>query len=255
MDRSSWAAISKDPDIWKKIGVGTASLCFILSAPLALGIINTDLEAEATRLHEKRPPEKDQSLPPVDDLLKLLMSGIGPALLLMLTMLMFAIATIPTGLAAFNLYAFFRPPNELAPELHQEISLPLTSVVLYLLIGAVGLALQALVAAVFPVALAQYARGKDLLPALAVVGNTITVLEMGLDYWLRVSGVAIGMVSMTIIFITGGFGFGFVLSTLIWLAVTGGMFVSLVLASRFALTHIAAELPPAPMAPLPDDLA
>lgn len=253
MDRSSWAAISKDPDIWQKVAVGTASLCFILSAPLALGIINTDLEAEARRIHEKRPPDKDQRLPGIDDLMKLVMDGIGPALLFAATLMMFAIATVPAGLASFQLYAIFRPANELVPELHQKLAIPITSVLLWLLIGLVGIVLQLVIAATLPISLAQYARGKDLRPALAVIPNAMTVIEMGFPYWLKAAGAALGLMAMTIIFITGGFGFGFAISTIVWLLVAAAMFVSLALSSRFALAHVAAELPLSSMAPLPED--
>jgi hypothetical protein len=252
MDRSSWAAISKDSEIWKKIGVGTASLAFILTAPLALGLINTDLETEARRIHEKQAPGNDHSLPSADNLARYAMDGIGPAMLFAAALMMFAIATIPVGLAAFQLYAFFRPPNELAPELHQKLAVPITSLILYFLIGAAGMAVQAVIAASFPVSLAQYARGKDLRPALAVLPNAMTVLEMGFQYWLKAAGVAIGLMAMTVIFITGGFGFGFIVSTLVWLVISATMFVSLVLSSRFALSHVAAELPLSSMAPLSD---
>jgi hypothetical protein len=253
MDRSSWSAISKDPDIWKKIGVGAGSLAFILTSPIALGIVNSDLEAEVQRRQDKEPAGAETALPPVDDLLKLLTSGIGPAMLFVGALMMFAIATIPVGLSYFQLYALFRPANELVPELHQKLSIPITSVLLYFIIGGLGLAAQAMVAASLPVALAQYARGKDLRPALAVVPNALTVMEMGMPYWLKAAGTALGMMAMTIIFITGGFGFGFLASTLAWVFVAAALFISLVLASRFALEHVAAEIAPLNLPPLPDE--
>lgn len=252
MDRANWSAISKDSEIWKKLTMGATSLAFILTCPLALGIVNTDLEEEARRIHEKQPPSSDNFLPKVDDATKLVMDGIGPAMLFCAALMMFAIATIPVGLSYFQLYALFRPANELVPEMHQELAVPITSVLLWILILAVGVILQFVVAASFPVAMAQYARGKDPRPALAVVPNALTVLEMGFGYWLKVAGVAVGLMAMTMIFITGGFGFGFVISTLVWFAISAGMFVSLVLSSRMALGHIAAELPPSRLAPLPE---
>lgn len=252
MDRASWSAISKDPEIWKKIGMGTMSLAFILTAPLALGIINADLEGETKRIHDKQPPGEDTELPKVDDIAKLVMDGIGPAMLFCGALFLFAMATIPVGLAGFQLFALFRPANELVPEMHQKLSLPITSVILYFIILAVGMVAQAIVAASFPVAMAQYARGKNPLPALAVGPNAMTVVEMGFGYWLKAAGTAVGLMAMTTFFITGGFGFGYVISTLVWLLVSAAMFVSLVLSSRAALAHIAAELPLSRMAPLPE---
>lgn len=252
MDRASWSAISRDSEIWKKVVMGATSLALIFSCPVALGLVNSDLEDEARRIHEKRPPEAENPLPRADDLGKLAMDGIGPAMLFCAALMMFAIATIPAGLSYFQLYAMFRPENELVPEMHQKLSVPITSVLLWVLILGLGLVAQFIVAASFPVAMAQYARGKDPRPALAVVPNALTVMEMGFGYWLKVSGVAVGLMMMTSIFITGGFGVGFVLSTIIWFLVAAAMFVSLVLSSRMALAHIAAELPPSRLAPLPE---
>jgi len=164
---------------------------------------------------------------------------------------MFAIATIPLGLSYFQLYAHFRPVNELVPEMHTQLAIPFTSVLLYFIIAAAGLALQAMVAMSLPVALAQYARGKDLRPALAVIPNALTVIEMGMSYWFKALGGALGLLVMTLVFITGGFGLHWILSTLLCLVVCSLAFVSLVISARFALGHIAAELPPSALPPLP----
>jgi hypothetical protein len=241
MDRSSWSAISKDPEIWKKIAIGAGSLLFFIPTPLALGMVNLDLEGEAQRLSAKEPPSGDSRLPSVDDLSKLLMSGIGPTMLFVAACVLFAIPAVPTGLAVLQMYAFLRPGSEL--------SLPIMSLLVSLIIGCLGLAGQVLAASSFPVALAQYARGKDLRPALAVLPNAITVVEMGMTYWLKVSGVVFGMLSMTVLFIVG---LPWYLNFPVCFAIFAIFFVSLALSARFALAHVAAELPPSALAPLPD---
>lgn len=246
MSRSDWSAISRDSEIWKKIAIGGACLTTILPAPIALGIVNSDLEAEAKRLSARKGGVGEDALPAVNDIPKLLGNGIGPSMLCAGALLMFAMATIPLGLSYFQLYAFFRPVNELVPELHAEVSVPFTSVILYFIIGFLGMVAQAIVASSFPVAMAQYSRGRDIMPALSPVGNAMTVVEMGAEYWVKSLGTAVGMLLMTIIFITGGFGLNWFFSTLLCFAVCSWAFVSLALSSRYALAHIAAELPAAP---------
>lgn len=244
MDRSRWSAIAGDPEFWRKATLGGASLMFLLPTPIALGLVNTDLEAEAQRLQAKAPPPKSGFLPPANDLLKLFGSGFGPTIVYVGALLMYAISTIPLGLAYFQLYAVFGRTSQLADELgtKMDISMPVTQVILYVVIALVGLGLQGLVAATLPVALAQYARGRDPRPALAVGPNVLTVVEMGADYWLKAAGVALAMLVMTAVFITGGFGLHWLPSTLLCLVVSTGGFIALVLAGRHSLAHVAAEL-------------
>lgn len=244
MERSRWSAISGDPEIWKKITLGGACLMLLLPTPIALGIVNTDLEAQAQQLQDKT-PAKSTFLPPADELFKLFGSGFGPSLVYLGALLMYAIGTIPLGLSYFQLYAVFDKGSQLAEELgtKMEVSMPVTQILLFVLIALLGLALQAVIAASLPVALAQYARGKDPRPALAVIPNAMTVLEMGGSYWLKASGVAFAMLFMTIVFITGGFNLHWILSTALCLVVCAFGFVALVLSSRHALEHVAAELP------------
>jgi hypothetical protein len=254
MQRASWKEIFEDPEVWKKLAIGTGCLMFMLPTPFALGIVNSDLEAEAQRRQAKEPPPKNRWLPAVDDLAKLLSSGIGPCLVYLSVMFMFAIATIPVGLSYFQLFTYFRPKNELVPEMQAEVSISIMSVLIFIIIGAVGLMIQSVIAASFPVALAQYARGKDLRPALAPLTNAITVVEMGMEYWLKSAGVAVGMLTITFYFISGGFGMGAFLSTVIWALVNAVFFISLVLASRMALDHVAAELAPSPIGAIEDQV-
>jgi hypothetical protein len=239
MDRSSWSALSKDPELWKKIALGAGSLLLFIPIPVAMGIVNLDLENEVQRKASKEPPG-DGALPSVDDLAKVVMSGIGPSMLFLAAAVLFAIPAIPTGLALLQMYAFLRPGSEL--------SIPFMSLLVSLVIGLVGLAGQVLAAASFPVALAQYARGKDLRPALAVLPNAVTVVEMGMPYWIKVSGVVFGMLSMTVLSIIGLVWY---LNLPVCLAIFAIFFVSLTLSSRFALAHITAELPSSALPPLP----
>lgn len=251
-DRTSWTELAKDPEIGKKLLLGATSLVFLLPTPIALGLLNTDLEKEAQRRQAKQPPLENGHLPKMDDLGGLLSSGFGPTMVYAGALLLFAIATIPFGLSYFNLYAIFRPANELVPELRMETSTPYGSVIVFALIALVGLLLQAIVATSLPIALAQYARGKDIRPALDVIANASTVVELGASYWFKASGTFLGLLVMTFVFITGGFGLNMVLSTLLCVAVCALAFASLILSSRQALEHLVTEFQPTPAADLDD---
>ncbi len=252
MNRATWAAISRDSEIWKKIGIGAVSLALVLTTPLALGIVSNDLEAEAQRLRTKSGDPAKNELPATDDLGKLAVDGIGPSMVFFGALCLFLLASIPVGLTYFNLYVFFRPANEVIPEMHQEVQVSIVSVVRFGLIGLVGFLAQCMAAATLPVALAQSARGKDLMPALAVMSNAVTVTEMGVDYWKKAAGVAIGLLGMTSIFVTGAFGMPWYLSTPVCLLVSAIGFVGLILSSRHALAFLHDEFASAALPPLED---
>lgn len=252
MNRATWAAISRDSEIWKKIGIGAVSLALVLTTPIALGIVSNDLDAEAQRHRTKSSDPPTNELPKTDELGKLAVDGIAPSMVFFGALCLFLLASIPVGLTYFNLYVFFRPANEIVPEMHQEVHVSIVSVILFALIGLVGFLAQCLAAASLPVALAQSARGKDIRPALAIIPNAVTVTEMGFDYWKKAAGVAFGLLGMTSIFVTGAFGMPWYLSTPVCLLICAIGFVSLVLASRHALEFLNDEFASSALPPLED---
>ena len=243
MNRATWAAISKDPEIWKKIGIGATSLALMLTTPIALGIVANDLEAEAHRRRTKPGTPAPNELPSTSEIGKLAVDGISPSLVFLGALCLFLLASIPVGLTYFNFYVFFRPTNTVVPELQSEVHVSLVSILLFGIIGIVGVAAQCMTAASLPVALAQSARGKDLRPALSVIANAVTVIEMGADYWKKAVGVAIGLMGMTAVFITGSFGMPWWASTPLCLILSAVGFVGLVLSSRHALDFLSPEVP------------
>lgn len=250
MNRATWAAISKDSEIWKKISVGALSLAFILTTPLALGIVSNDLENEARRRQAKSPDPAKDELPPADDLVKLAVDGISPSFVFFGALCLFLLASIPVGLSYFNLYIFFRPVNEVVPEMQQEIQTSWISVILFVIIGFAGFLAQCLSTLSLPVALAHYARGKDIRPALAVMPNIVTVTEMGMDYWKKGAGVTFGVLGMTLIFVTTGFDLEWYFSFPLSFLICAVGFVSLVLACRHALAFLSDEFASADLPPL-----
>ncbi len=227
MDRSSWSVISKDGGIWKKIAWGTGSLFLLLSTPIAMGIVSLDLEEEHRRLGMKEPPGP---LPPVDDLGKVFSSGIGPSLILLGAGFLFAVPTAVAMFPAFQWLAFFHSRSEVSP--------PIMSLVINSVIGLFCLAGQVLASASLPVALAQYSRGRDLRPALAVLPNISSVLEMGSPYWAKVAGVSIGCIAMLALqFI----GLEWYINVPITLGICAMFFVSLVLSSRHAFGYLVGD--------------
>lgn len=250
MKRATWAAISKDSEIWKKISVGALSLTLLITTPVALGIINNDLENEARRRRAKSQDPPQDELPPANDLIKLAVDGLSPSFVFLGALCLFFLASIPVGLSYFNLYVFFRPVNEVVPEMHQEVHISWISLILFTIIGLAGFLAQCLSTLSLPVALAHYARGTDIRPALAVVPNILTVTEMGLDYWKKAAGVTLGILGVTLVFVTSGLGLDWYLSFPLSFLLSAIGFVSLVLASRHALEFLSDEFASADLPPL-----
>lgn len=246
MNRATWAAISKDPEIWKKIGIGATSLALMLTTPIALGIVANDLEAEAHRRRNKPGSPAPDELPSTNEIGKLAVDGISPSFVFLGALCLFLLASIPVGLTYFQFYVYFRPANAAIPELQSEVHVSLVSMLIFGIIGLLGIAGQCMAAASLPVALAQSSRGKDLRPALSVISNAVTVIEMGADYWKKAAGVAIGLMGMTAIFITGGFGMPWWASTPLCLILGAAGFVGLVLSSRHALDFLSPEVSSSP---------
>lgn len=223
MVRGEWSTISGDSEFWKKVGIASACLNFVVTAPLTMGLIVEDLEAEYERMKNN---EKEGSLKGFDDPSGLFSSGVGGCLLFFATILIYGLPTILTLFAYFQIYTMF----------HSEImEFKLVSFLLNMIFLLTGLFFQFVVAASFPVSLAQYSRGKDLRPALSPFDNGMTVLQMGADYWKKASGLAGGLIVMTAVVFQG---VPFLVSLVLFLVLMGGAFVSTVLASRHALAEV-----------------
>lgn len=238
MRGDSWAAIAEDPNIWKKIAQGALSFSFIFTTPLGLGMVNTDLEAEEERRRNQVGTPNLTFLSSTNDWGKILGSGVGPSFAYLSILAIYAMVSIPVGLSYFQVTNYFRPPNPLMPELHVDAKVSFTSLLIFILIGLAGMIIQAIVSATLPVALAQYARGQNIQAALSPLGNALTVLNMGSSYWIKASGVALGLFLYVAYMLTSGFNLGAIPSTLLWFFINAGLFVSLILSSRMALDYL-----------------
>lgn len=223
MVRGEWSTISGDSEFWKKVGIASVCLNFVITAPLTLGLVVEDLEAEFERMKNN---EKETSLKGFDDPSSLFSSGIGGLLLLFATLLIYGLPTILTLFAYFQIYTMF----------HSEImEFKLVSFLLNMVFLGIGLFFQFVVIASYPVSLAQYARGKDLRPALSPFDNGMTVLQMGMAYWKKALGLAGGFIVMTAVVFQG---VPFIVSLVLYLLLMGAAFISTVLASRHALAEV-----------------
>lgn len=239
MKHATWKAISSDPEIWKKLSLGIICQSLIFPIPIALGIINKDLEAKSQQnLSEQDPNESNSHLPSLDSVLGILQSGLGPSLILVAILAIFAIVSIPSGLSFFQFRAYFHTVDPLLPELHNEVQMSLVTKLILALTAALGLICQLLTAATLPIALAQYSRDIDLGPAVSPLDNVYTAASLGAAYWKSVSGVAVGILALFAYLVSNGFGLAKFPSIIVWLLINTAIFISLILSSRRALNYL-----------------
>ncbi len=226
MERASWSALSRDESIWKKIAFGGVSLCLLLPTPLALGLLQKDLEAQAAALNTGTTSD---GLPEVDNPGGLVAEGVGPTLLYIGSLMLFTVPTIAFLFSSFNVMIWLRADED------SGVRLGLFSILLMLLLGLGALLLQFLTASMLPVALAQYARGKDLKPALSPIDNASRVIEFGAAYWLKTSGFVIALLGVLILNMVQIPFYASLAVTFVLFCIA---FVSLILASRHALVEL-----------------
>lgn len=222
MERGSWSEVSGDKDIWKKLFLGAASVLCVLSLPLALGVLNTDLEAESARLKSKEPAGKFSDF---SDLGTMFGRGLGPTFIFFLAMMAFCVPTVVVLMSAFQTYGWLKSENGI-----NIISFTLTS-----MFGLAALAAQFGTAVLFPVAIAQYARGLNIKQALDPMSNFGFALELGATYWFKASGYWLFLASNLALWIIDANFFTDLIARLLFTMLG---FASLIVSSRYALSHV-----------------
>jgi len=226
MSRGSWSEISSDSDIWKKLVLGGICLLTVLPIPVALGAILEDLETEGDNIKNDKPPEK---FPEMDNLAVLLGKGLAPAMILFLACMLFCVPTVVLMMTGFQIYASFTGEHGIA----------FMSVIVSGVFGLLALAVQFASAVLFPVSMAQYARGMNLKPAISPLANLGYVSEMGAEYWMKAAGFWFFLAGNILVYIQGPVWYVNVPLQII-LAVGG--YASLIVSSRFALNQLQTKL-------------
>jgi hypothetical protein len=226
MTRGSWSEISSDSDIWKKIVLGGICLLTVLPLPIALGAVVDDLEAESKRIKEELPPGEFIDS---DDFVGLLGRGLAPAFVLILALMLFCVPTVVLLMSAGHVYASFVSEHGMA----------VMSVLITGIFGLVALTLQFLAAIIFPISLAQYARGMNVKPAIHPLNNIGYAVTMGSRFWFKASGFWLFLMGNIVVYILGPAWYVNV-PVQAMLAFLG--YVSLIVSSRYALNELQNEL-------------
>ncbi len=225
MENTRLSSLTQDSEFGKKLAFAALSLLLIVTSPLAMGLISSDLEEQTKGLKKGDPPE---GLPSIDRPAQLLGEGIGPTLLLIASILIFS---VPTGVFLFsfvNVSVYFRAAED-------AIRMSFFSLIPIILIGLAALALQMLAGLMLPVALAEYARGKDLRPALSPVNNALRVVEYGAQYWLKAAGVPIALLGLVLLSMIQ---LPFKLNIIIPFFLAAWAVLSLILGGRYAVSQL-----------------
>lgn len=226
MERGSWSDFSGDSEIWKKIAIGATSALLLVPIPLALGAVTADLEAELERIKAQSPPGKFIAM---NDLLGLLGKGVIPSCILFLVLLAFAAPSVVVGLSLFQNYGWLR----------DEGGVSIFSFLLSNLFALLAIGVQFFITITFPIALAQYARGMNLKPAVDPLANFGFAMEMGAKYWFKAAGFWL-MLCANVVFFVVGLRFVYYLPLAFVTSFLG--FASLVVASRYALGQLQTKL-------------
>lgn len=226
MERGSWSEIAVDAEIWKKLAIGTGCFMTLLPLPFLFGTIHQDLEAENRRIDSKEAPGE---LPGLDDPLGALGNGIIPCVIFFLVLMLLTAPTVVVLVSAGKTYAFFK----------SEIGLGVFSTLLAAIFGLLALAVQFVIAAMFPIALAQYARGLNLKPAVDPMANFGFVMQMGGVYWHKVSGLWLFLAGSMLLFVLGWSNY---ISMPLFIGLAGLGCASLIVSSRYALSQLKTKL-------------
>jgi len=226
MERGSWPEISGDAEIWKKVAVGAGCFLTLLPLPFLFGTVHQDLEAENQRIESKEAPGK---LPGLDDPLGALGNGLVPCFLFVMILMLMTAPTVVVLVSAGKTYAFFK----------SEISLGLFSTLLAAVFGLLALAAQFVISAMFPVSLAQYARGMNFKPAIDPMANFGYVMQMGSKYWHKASGLWLFLAGSMLLFVLGWPNY---VSLPLFVGLAGLGYASLVVSSRYALYQLKTKL-------------
>lgn len=226
MERGSWSELSSDPGIWKKLSICTVSMLLFLTAPIAVGALNSDLESELKRAKEKSP---SGNFPAMSNFIDLFWKGLAPTAILVMVTMAFCLPSVVVGMSYFQNVGWFRSGN----------GINIFSFLLTNLFGLLAVGVQFLVAITFPIAAVQYARGLHMKPAIDPIANVGFAIEMGSRYWLKAAGFWFALTANIVLFVVSP---TFWLDLVIRIAVTGLGMASLIVSSRYALYQLQTKL-------------
>lgn len=226
MERGSWANISSDSDIWKKLFIGGACLITVLPIPVALGAVFSDLEAELEKIKSKTKPGH---LVEMDTPAGHFGRGLAPTFLLLLSMMLFCVPTVVVLMSSAQTYAWIVSEHGL-----NFISFAVTGI-----FGLLALIAQFFVACMFPIAMAQYSRGLSIKPALDPLANFGYVSQMGAAFWTKASGFWLCLFGNMVLYI---YGPAFFIDLVIRIVLCMLGFASLVVSSRYAIEQLQTKL-------------
>ena len=226
MERGSWSEIAGDAEIWKKMAVGAGCFLTLLPLPFLFGNVHRDLEEENRRIDAKEAPGK---LPGLDDPVGAIGNGIVPCFMFVLLLMLLTAPTVVVLVSAGKTYAFFK----------SEIGLGFFSTLLAAIFGLLALAVQFIISSMFPVALAQYARGLHFKPALDLMANFGFVMQMGPKYWHKAGGLWSFLAGSMLLFVLGWPSY---ISMPLFIGLAGLGYASLAVSSRYALSQLKTKL-------------
>lgn len=221
--RGSWSEISSDPDIYKKLLIGGICLLTVLPIPVALGAVVEDLESEAMNIKDGKPPGRFVAM---DTPSLLLGKGLAPACMFIMALMLFCVPTVVLLMSFAHVYASFTSEHDMS----------IMSTLITFIAGIVALLAQFAFSIIFPIALAQYARGLHLKAALDPMANIGNMLEMGAQFWAKASGFWFFLIGYIVIYIVGIEQWYVSIPIQVAFAVVG--FTSLIVSSRFALSQL-----------------
>jgi hypothetical protein len=165
----------------------------------------------------------------MDDFAGLLGRGLAPTFVFILAMMLFCVPTVVLLMSGFHVYGSFKSEHGMA----------IMSVLITILFGFLALACQFLFTILFPISLAQYARGMNVKPAIHPLNNIGYAMTMGAPYWLKAAGFWAFLMGSIAVYILGPVWYvNFPLQVV--LAVVG--YVSLIVSSRHALSELQTNL-------------
>lgn len=226
MERGTWSEIGKDSNIWKKLAFGAICLLTLLPIPVALGAVSTDLENELERVKNGTP---SGPFPDVDRPTYFLGRGLAPAFIFLLALMAFCLPTVVVLMSSFQTYGWLKNENGVA----------ILSLLTTCLFGLLALVVQFFVTALFPVALAQYARGLNIKPAIDPMANFGFIFEMGMPYWVKASGWYLFHLGYIVVYILGP---AWWINLPLQLLFAGVGYASLIVSSRYAASQLQTRL-------------
>jgi hypothetical protein len=226
MERGSWSEVAGDSEVWKKLAIGGACFVTILPLPIALGAVLTDLETELKSIKEDKASGEFIGF---EGPAGLLGRGLAPTFIFVLTLMLFCFPSVVVCLSALQAYGWT----------DSEFGVNILSALVTSVFGLLALAVQFLFGAIFPIALAQYARGVHIKTALDPMAAVGSFYEMGAPFWWKTTGYWLFLLASMVLTLMG---INFWIDLVLRLGLASLGFASLIVASRYALGQLQTKL-------------